>query len=345
MRKSVFILATALTGCATGAAPDHHGAEGNGEPVAEVTSAISVYEAAQSSCTTTSVKGLSVQIVGQMNCIVPNAMAEVPERPNASFGAAVFPYMQSPAKDALVAALDANPGTSMTVNSMFRTVAQQYLLYLWSQQGKCGIGLAATPGNSNHESGLAIDISQYSTWQAPLEAQGFEWFGSSDAVHFDYAGPGIEDLKGYDVLAFQMLWNQNHPNDPITEDGDYGPATEARLEQSPAEGFAQGPSCTTQPDGGAGSGGSAGAGGAGGGSGSGATGGWGAEGGAAGAAVGGGAGTDPGPGQSSSTLSGDDGSCRVAPSSASGRPGSLAAALLFALALARRGKRAKLHRH
>jgi hypothetical protein len=345
MRTTVFILASALGGCAIETAPDHHGIEGNGEPVAEVTSAISVSEAAQSSCTTTSVKGLSVQIVGQMNCIVPNAMAEVPERPNASFGAAVFPYMQSPAKDALVAALDANPSTSMTVNSMFRTVAQQYLLYLWSQQGKCGIGLAATPGNSNHESGLAIDISQYSTWQAALEAQGFEWFGSSDAVHFDYAGPGIEDLKGYDVLAFQMLWNHNHPSDPITEDGDYGPATEARMEQSPAEGFAQGPSCGTEFDGGAGSGG-AGAGGVGGAAGTAGSGGSGATGGASGSAgSGGGAGSDPGPGQSSSTLSGDDGSCRIAPSSGRGRPGAFAAALLLALALTRRGKRAKLHRH
>jgi hypothetical protein len=36
---------------------------------------------------------------------------------------------------------------------MLRTVAQQYLLYTWYQNGQCGIGLAAKLGNSNHETG------------------------------------------------------------------------------------------------------------------------------------------------------------------------------------------------
>jgi hypothetical protein len=280
-----------------------------------------------------------------MNCIIPNAMAEVPERPNASFGAAVFPYMQPPAKDALVAALDGDPGMNMTVNSMFRTVAQQYLLYNWSQQSKCGIGLAATPGNSNHESGLAIDINQYAAWQGPLEAQGFDWFGSSDAVHFDYAGPGIVDLKGYDVLAFQMLWNQNHPGDPIDEDGDWGPATEARMEQSPAEGFPSGPNCGTEPDGGAGAGGAGGSAGSGGSSGAsaGAAGSGGATAGSGGQAGAPAGGTGGGAGQQSTTLSGDDGSCRAGPPT---RPlGAVwVAAMLLAFALVRRGKRPILHR-
>ncbi len=81
-----------------------------------------------------------------MNCDIPNAMAKVPSRPNLKMGSAVFPFMQSPAKNALLKALDAHPGTTMTVNSMFRTVAQQYLLYRWYKLGKCGIGLAASPG-------------------------------------------------------------------------------------------------------------------------------------------------------------------------------------------------------
>ncbi|MEZ4227143.1 MAG: thrombospondin type 3 repeat-containing protein [Polyangiaceae bacterium] len=204
-----------------------------------------VLQASQSSCTTTSVKGLSEQIVAQMNCISPNAMAQVPKRPNLTFGSAAFPFMQSPAKDALVKALDANPSKSMTVNSMFRTVAQQYLLYRWGQLGKCGIGLAATPGNSNHESGLALDTSQYSTWKTPLTSQGFKWFGSADTVHFDYVGGGAKNLKGTDVLAFQMLWNLNNPGDKIGEDGDYGPQTEDRLKKSPADGFPKDPVCGT----------------------------------------------------------------------------------------------------
>src|SRR6185437_6175944 len=46
-----------------------------------------------------------------------------------------------------------------------------------------------------------------------------------------------------DIKAFQVLWNANNPNDTIAADGAYGPATEARLQKSPAAGFAIGPSC------------------------------------------------------------------------------------------------------
>ena len=33
-------------------------------------------------------------------------------------------------------------------------------------------------------------------------------------------------LRGADVLAFQRLWNRNHPGDAIDEDGLYGPAVD-----------------------------------------------------------------------------------------------------------------------
>src|SRR5690606_40481535 len=39
------------------------------------------------------------------------------------------------------------------------------------------------------------------------------------------------------------LWNGNDPNDLIAEDGIYGPQTEARLRESPAEGVPKGPEC------------------------------------------------------------------------------------------------------
>lgn len=131
----------------------------------------------------------------------------------------------------------------MVVNSMLRTVAQQYLLYRWYQKGTCGISLAATPGNSNHETGLAIDIDNQSTWRSKLSAKGFQWLGASDPVHFDYVGAGAVDHRGLDVLAFQRLWNRNHPEDKIAEDGDWGPATSGRMAKSPAAGFAKGASC------------------------------------------------------------------------------------------------------
>jgi hypothetical protein len=202
-----------------------------------------VADAVNGGCSTASVKGLSEQIVAQMNCLVPNALASLPSRPNLSKSDATFAYMQPPARNALVAALDANPGKSMALNSMLRTVAQQYLLYAWGQKKKCGVALAAKPGNSNHESGLALDTSQHATWRTTLEARGFKWFGNSDKVHFDYVGSGKVSLKGIDVKAFQMLWNLNHPQDSIGVDGVYGPATAARLVKSPAAGFAKGASC------------------------------------------------------------------------------------------------------
>ena len=62
-----------------------------------------------------------------------------------------------------------------------------------------------------------------------------------------YVGGGTMDLAGLSVLAFQRLWNRNHPEDVISEDGAYGPQTEARILRSPAEGFAVGPGCDEPP--------------------------------------------------------------------------------------------------
>jgi hypothetical protein len=126
---------------------------------------------------------------------------------------------------------------------MLRTAAQQYLLYNWYQTGQCGISLAAKPGLSNHETGTAIDIEEYSAWRSTLEANGFRWLGSSDPWHFDYIGAGAVDHRGLDVLAFQKLWNRNNPNDKIAEDGSWGPGTESRMRKSPANGFPVGATC------------------------------------------------------------------------------------------------------
>jgi hypothetical protein len=202
-----------------------------------------VEQAASSSCSTTSVKGLSEQIIQEGACINPNAYVKLPAVSNLSLGSAVFPYLEKPARDALVAALQAKPSTKMSVNSMLRTVAQQYLLYRWYQSGKCGIGLAASPGNSNHETGLALDINEYTTWKSTLTAKGFQWYGSADVVHFDYEGVGAVSHKGLDVKAFQRLWNRNNPADKIAEDGAWGPMTQARMKKAPAAGFAKGPIC------------------------------------------------------------------------------------------------------
>ena len=246
LRHASFLAALSVLAVTAGCAPEAQETDGP-EPIGEAAQAQTVAEAANTTCSTTSVMGLSLQIIAQGQCITPGAFVQIPAAPNLTLGDAVFPFLEEPAKDALVATLQSKPGTTMTINSMLRTVAQQYLLYQWSLIDDCGVTLAATPGNSNHETGIALDVQNYGTWMNALENHGFAWFGNSDAVHFDYQGPGAVSHKGLDVLAFQQLWNKNNPGDAIAEDGAYGPQTAARLQQSPAEGFPVGASCDPTP--------------------------------------------------------------------------------------------------
>lgn len=202
-----------------------------------------VQQAAAESCTTASVDGLSRQIIAQARCIKPNAFVPLPSRPNLVIASQVFPYLQKEAQTKLVQALDSKPNQRMTINSALRTVAQQYLVWRWSANKRCGVPLATPPGQSNHEIGIALDIAEHATWRPTLEAHDFRWLGASDRVHFDYNGRGGARRAATDVLAFQMLWNKNNPNDKIPEDGRYTPATEGKLKQAPPDGFRNGPSC------------------------------------------------------------------------------------------------------
>ena len=204
----------------------------------------SVAEVLGAGCSTTVVMGLSEQIIAEGNCIEPGAYARFPDRPNVTLGSAVFPYMVTGARDALVEATDAASKRPLRINSMLRTVAQQYLLYDWYRRGRCGIKLAAEPGKSNHQSGLAIDVRQHGAWRKTLSRHGFRWLGKRDRWHFDYAE--VEPSPGLDVRAFQQLWNRNHPDEPIGTDGGWGPDTEDALRRSPAGGFSLGPVCEPQ---------------------------------------------------------------------------------------------------
>ena len=198
-----------------------------------------------SSCSTSVVMGLSVQIADEVMCLVPDAMSRFEEGNGVVFsGGAVLPYLDPGGVSDLLAAVRARGG-ELRINSAFRTVAQQYLLRAWYERGRCGITAAATPGRSNHESGRALDIGNYGDWRGALSNHGWQQTVPGDPVHFDHlASP---DLLGYDVLAFQRLWNRNHPDDLIDEDGLYGPQTGDRLARAPAEGFATGACGATPP--------------------------------------------------------------------------------------------------
>lgn len=229
---------------------DHHvhdEGEDEDEVVGSVSSALTatspVSAAVTQSCSTNAVKALAVQLVEEIQCLKPGSMKRIDKVPGLALGATVFPYLQTPAANALIAAQKAR-GVTLSINSGLRALPQQYLLYRWYKTGRCGIPLAAEPGTSNHESGIAVDIRDNAAWRTAMKSKGYAWLGASDPVHFDYRGGGTVRMKGLSVLAFQRLWNRNNPNDKIAEDSSYGPATEARLMKSPVGGFPVGAVCS-----------------------------------------------------------------------------------------------------
>lgn len=208
------------------------------ETAAELSRALprgSVLLANVTGCSTAVANGLSQQIIDEMNAIVPNVLVRF-DNFNVRLGAAVFPYLQRPAQEALARAIS-DRGTTMSINSAYRTIGQQLILFNHSQRRRCGITIAARPGRSNHQSGLALDINDAQGWRPHLERHGWRWLGRKDPPHFDYVVGGTRDIRSLAVLAFQKLWNKNNINDPIAEDSIYGRQVEARLNRSPIEGF------------------------------------------------------------------------------------------------------------
>jgi hypothetical protein len=98
----------------------------------------------------------------------------------------------------------------------------------------------AAPGKSNHQSGLALDINDRPGWEPFLKPHGWQPL-AGDPPHVDYQGAGARDLRKATIQAFQKLWNKNHPNEKIKDDGLWGPKTESCLNRSPAMGFEKAP--------------------------------------------------------------------------------------------------------
>lgn len=143
--------------------------------------------------------------------------------------------LQNSAADSLEKAA-ASVNDYITLNSAFRSCAEQYLLYGYYQRGQCGITLAAQPGSSNHEGGRAVDTSNYNYWTGILSKYGWvHSYPSSDPVHFDYSG--ASDIASKNLLAFQRLWNRHNPGSQISEDGQYGPQTQNALYNAPCNGW------------------------------------------------------------------------------------------------------------
>lgn len=179
--------------------------------------------------------GLSQQLIYQLQLIIPDTFVSFADL-NVDLLDAAFPYVQTQAKQALERAIQ-DRGQTMEVNSAYRTLAQQMLLYNDRANNPNPV---APPGGSNHQTGLAIDIENPRDWDAYLIPHG--WIPlEGDDPHFDYTGDGTIDLRSQSILAFQQLWNQNNPDEKISEDGGFGAQTEDALNRSPAPGFPKAP--------------------------------------------------------------------------------------------------------
>ena len=189
------------------------------------------------SCSTAIITGLDLQIIAEMNLLIPNVLVSIEDLDVSASSSAVNLFLQPAAKETLRRAIKAR-GDTLAITSAYRTVAQQYLLWRWFQQGQCGIPAAAEPSRSNHEDGLALDISDFDAWRSTLKGENWQWFGAGDQFHFTYMGGGVrDDIGDIGLKAFQILWNKHNPDDQIGEDGLFGTETAKRLDQSPAEGF------------------------------------------------------------------------------------------------------------
>jgi len=209
-----------------------------GEPeTSEVSSELSVSSFVTGSCTTAVVIGLSKQIANEISCMNPSSLTRFSAGSGITITSnAVLPFLAANAKSDLMKV------GNVHINSAFRTIAQQYLLVQWHNRGRCGITAAAPVGRSNHESGRAVDVANWSQRVTAMANHHWSHDVPGDPVHFDHLSSA--DIRGRDTLAFQRLWNRNHPGDKIAADGAYGPQTEARLKKSPATGFATGATCT-----------------------------------------------------------------------------------------------------
>lgn len=198
------------------------------------------------SCPSTDIlSGLNRQLIQKLNQLAPGKLVSIQDLiSNGKIDPlpSVLPFVGGPtAKARLLAAINAR-GITLPLNSAFRTVAQQFLLRREFDFGpaRCGMGAVAMPGNSNHESGLAIDIANPLSWKPFLEQFNWFWIGPFDPPHFDFVGG--TDLRQLNVMAFQSLWNDNNPGDQLVVDGDFGsdpPNSETwqRLLETPVDGF------------------------------------------------------------------------------------------------------------
>lgn len=190
----------------------------------------------ESSCETSVVFGLTKQIAGVLSKM-GIFFADIPGNTGISCTGGCSGYIQ---KSALTSLESITKSVSRTINidSAWRSCAQQYLLYQWKAQYKCGqTNPVAVPGTSNHEGGIAIDVPDYNSWISSLTNHGWNYpMPDDDPVHFEF-GERAAYYAQQNLIAFQKLWNRFNPNRTIAEDGIFGDDTANAFENSPCNGW------------------------------------------------------------------------------------------------------------
>lgn len=198
---------------------------------------------AQNGCSTAGLRPLNEQIVevllSAVNTPTETNLVRCDDIPRLRvIGNSTIALLQPAARKSLQEVI-AEQGRQLKLIHAYRTIAQQFVLLQWKIRGRCNITAARKPGTSDHERAIAIDIDDFSVWRDALESHGWDWAGPGDRGHFSFRGPGVSPkVLTESVRSFQRLWNLNHPDDLIDEDGKFGDIeTGPRLLLSPVEGF------------------------------------------------------------------------------------------------------------
>jgi hypothetical protein len=186
-------------------------------------------------CCTGQAQGLSIQVLARL--LDKGHLVRINHPLIDCKGTQNNPYLQPAAYADLVRAVEFRD-RKMIINSCLRTVMQQYMLYEQKLRGLCGIKAASRPGQSNHQSGLSIDIEDTIGWRASLRRYNWHWIGQFDPMHYDHKSMQAKQLGRLQILEFQKLWNENcEPDERLTEDGVWGAKTAYAVANSPCEGF------------------------------------------------------------------------------------------------------------
>jgi N-acetylmuramoyl-L-alanine amidase len=195
---------------------------------------MNVTEYLANNCDTVGLLGLSNQIADILLADQSGKVLDITDHVNI-VGSSTIPFLQKEAGRSLIAAIE-EKGSKPGLVHAIRVLPQQAAVSYWYLQRRCGIKLAARPGTSPHERGIAIDINNHAAWRAVLKRHGWIWRGPSDPPHFNYHGGHDPDFGIEGIRSFQKLWNL-HNESKLEEDGVLGPITENKLGLSPAQGF------------------------------------------------------------------------------------------------------------